>query len=154
MSESDTLTIRPCRADDLPAVIAMLADDVLGAARETAGGAAAAYERAFEAITAQSGNTVYVAEEKGRVIGCFQLTMIPNLTFEGGLRAQIEGVRVSARARGQGVGEKMMAYAIQAARDAGCRIVQLTSNRQREDALRFYERMGFAPTHVGFKLYL
>lgn len=152
--DAENVTIRPCREDDLPTVVAMLADDVLGAGREAAGADPAAYEDAFAEIEAQPGNTVYVAEQDGEVVGCFQLTLIPNLSFEGGKRAQIEGVRVAAAARGQGLGEAMMAFAISKAREEGCRMVQLTSNRKREDALRFYERLGFEPTHIGFKLYL
>lgn len=154
MKDNESIIIRPCRPDDLDAVVAMLIDDTLGAGREAGVGGIAAYERAFAQIEAQAGNTVYVAEDAGTVIGCFQLTMIANLTFEGGLRAQIEGVRVASSARGRGIGERMMLHAVETAREAGCRIVQLTSNRSREDAIRFYERLGFEPTHVGFKLYL
>lgn len=148
------MIIRPATQADLPAIVAMLVDDVLGSGREVGGGDITPYEKAFADIAVQPGNTVYVAEQSGAVLGCFQFTVIPNLTFEGAKRAMIEGVRVSAAARGQGIGERMMRFAVEEARRAGCRIVQLTSNRQRPDAIRFYERLGFEPTHVGLKLYL
>ena len=152
---SADLTIRPCASqDDLAHVVALLSSDVLGAKREGTSEELAPYAKAFAEIDADPNNTVYVVEDAGQVIGCYQLTFIPNLSFMGGKRAQIEGVRVADHARGRGIGEKMMAHAIDKAREAGCRMVQLTSNRQRDDALRFYERLGFEPTHIGFKYYL
>lgn len=154
MSSAETVTIRPCTLDDLDAVVALLANDLLGAGREAAGADLASYRQAFAEIEADPRNTVYVAEQGGQVVGCYQLSIIPNLTFEGGWRAQIEGVRVCADARGAGVGEQLMRHAIAIAGQEKCRLVQLTSNRTRDGALRFYERHGFEPTHVGFKLYL
>lgn len=154
MKSDRKVIIRPARKADLPAIVAMLVDDVLGSGREASGGDLSPYEMAFADIAAQPGNTVYVAEQGGSVVGCFQLTLIPNLSLEGARRALIEAVRVAGSARGQGLGERMMRFAVDEARRCGSRIVQLTSNRQRADAIRFYERLGFEPTHIGFKLYL
>ena len=154
MSAGSDITIRPCRADDLEQVIGLLADDMLGAGREARDADVAPYRAAFSEIEADPRNTVYVAEAEGRIVGCYQITIIPNLSFQGGRRAQIEGVRVTGEMRGRGLGEQLMRHAIEIAREHGCRIVQLTSNRERSDALRFYERLGFGPSHVGFKLYL
>ena len=154
MDASQNISIRPCHNEDLEQVVALLADDDLGATRESADSDMAAYAEAFQEIDSDPRNTVFLAVGDGRILGCYQLTIIPNLTFEGGRRALIEGVRVAEGARGQGIGEKMMAHAISVARDENCRIVQLTSNKQRSDALRFYERLDFIPSHVGFKLYL
>lgn len=149
------VTIRPCVGEaDLACVVELLSTDVLGSTREGTAEELDPYARAFAEIEADPNNTVYVVEDAGEVIGCYQLTLIPNLSFKGGKRAQVEGVRVADHARGRGIGEKMMAHAIETARAAGCRMVQLTSNRQRDDALRFYERLGFEPTHIGFKYYL
>ncbi len=146
--------IRPCGQDDLAQVAALLADDELGAGRELSTDDISAYEAAFREIEPDPRNTVFVAEADGRVVGCYQLTIIPNLSFEGGRRALIEGVRVAENMRGKGLGEQMMIHAIATAREQNCRIVQLTSNRQRPGAIRFYEGLGFEPSHVGFKLYL
>ena len=88
------------------------------------------------------------------MIGTFQLTTIPYLTFQGGKRAQIEAVRVKASARGRGLGREMLRWAIQRAKDKGCHLVQLTTNKQRDEAVRFYEPLGFKATHEGMKLYL
>ena len=154
MTSSERIEIRPARAEDLGAVVRLLADDVLGAGREDAAANLARYETAFAEIDADPRNTVYVAERGSEIIGCYQLTIIPNLSFTGSRRAQIEGVRVAASARGLGLGEQLMRHAIDRARAEGCGLVQLTSNNERPDALRFYERVGFKPTHTGFKLYL
>jgi len=101
-----------------------------------------------------SNNRLIVADLDGEVIGCMQLTTIPHLTFKGGTRLQIEGVRVDKAFRGQKVGAAMIDWAVAFARAAGCHLVQLTSNRDRDDALRFYEGCGFRPSHIGFKHYL
>jgi GNAT superfamily N-acetyltransferase len=145
--------IREASADDVPAIVALLADDPLGATREDAGDLFA-YCRAFEAIAAQQGNMILVAEHAGRVVGCLQLTIIPGLSRRGVTRALIEGVRVSADSRGLGIGERLISHAIRVAREAGCGLMQLTSDNSRADAHRFYERLGFVASHVGFKLTL
>lgn len=140
------------RRDDLPAVIRLLADDVLGQSREAAGeGMDPAYIEAFDAITLDPNNRLIVADQDGEVIACMQLTAIPHLTFKGGTRLQIEGVRVDQRYRGRKVGRTMIDWAIALADSTGCHLVQLTSNKDRGDALRFYEEQGFQPSHVGFK---
>lgn len=148
-----TLVVRLATREDLPSIVRLLADDVLGAGREVPGEPTAdCYRIAFDAMQAQGGNDVLLAERDGTVVGCVQLTVIPGLSRAGALRAQLEGVRVAASARGQRVGEQLVRAAIERARAAGCSLVQLTSDRSRADALRFYERLGFQPTHVGMKL--
>lgn len=144
---------RTAQHDDLPSIIALLSDDTLGAARE-GNEYEAAYHAAFMAIQAQSGNSLIVAEHQDQIIGVLQLTLIPGLSRGGMLRAQIESVRVSSQHRGLRVGRKLLEYAIEQARSAGCGMVQLTSDKQRIDALRFYEGLGFKPSHEGFKLML
>lgn len=145
---------RAAHSRDLGKIIALLVDDPLGASRESFDTSQKAYEEAFTEIDSDPNNFVYVAEDDGVVIGCLQVTFIANLSFEGGRRALIEAVRVADSHQGQGLGKRLMEHAIDLARERGCRIVQLTSNNQRPDAIRFYEQLGFQPTHVGFKLYL
>ena len=147
------MVIRAGRREDLPAVVRLLADDPLGATRERyAEPLPPEYPVAFEAMQKQGGNELLVAELDGAVVGCLQLTLIPGLSRLGTTRAQIEGVRVDARARGRQIGEALVRAAIDRARAAGCGLVQLTTDRTREDAHRFYERLGFAATHLGMKL--
>ena len=112
------------------------------------------YTQALEAINAQAGNSVIVAIMEGEVVGVLQLTMIPGLSRGGMLRAQIESVRVSSRHRGQRLGKALFDHAIERARKAGCGLVQLTSDKQRTDALRFYEELGFVASYEGLKLSL
>lgn len=147
------LTYREARREDVPEVIEMLADDVLGAGREAAD--PAPYFAAFDAMQAENGNLLIVGEEPGgRVSATYQLTFISGLSLSAARRAQIESVRVAGHLRGQGVGAEMFADAEARARAAGCRLMQLTSNRSRDRALAFYEQLGFKPTHIGFKRYL
>ena len=154
MSQPSSLTLRKAVRTDLPALVAMLADDVLGASRERPGDLAL-YERAWQQIEAQAGNQVLVADLAPHgVVGCLQLTFIPGLARQGALRAQIEGVRVAAAHRGHDIGERLLAFAIASAREAGCHLVQLTTDKRRTDAHRFYERLGFHATHEGMKLEL
>lgn len=150
---SFSLSFRPATQDDLAAIIALLSDDPLGATREGRE-FELAYHAAFMAIQAQRGNSLIVAEHEHQVIAVLQLTLIPGLSRGGMLRAQIESVRVSNLYRGQGIGKKLLDYAINQARTAGCGMVQLTSDKQRRDALRFYEGLGFTASHEGFKLLL
>jgi GNAT superfamily N-acetyltransferase len=149
-----SVTFRPARSGDLAVIIALLSDDKLGVNRESFEGNSQAYEQAFAEIDGDPNNMVYVAEDDGRVIGCLQVTFIANLTFKGGRRALVEAVRVADSHQGQGLGKRLMEYVIDLARERGCRLVQLTSNKDRDDAIRFYEQFGFQPSHVGFKLYL
>jgi ribosomal protein S18 acetylase RimI-like enzyme len=153
----EDIAIRPAMRDDVPAIVALLADDPLGATRETPGDLEP-YLRAFDDMAAQGGNIALVAERTGpgaeKIIGCLQLTMIPGLSRHGIKRGQIEGVRVSAACRGLRIGERLICHAIDIARAEGCGLVQLTSDVSRPDAHRFYERLGFVASHAGFKLAL
>lgn len=147
------MIIRDARRADIGAVAALLADDVLGRERETPGDPA--YLVAFERMRGQSGNHLLVAEDdEGRVVGCLQLLILPGLARKGATRAQVEGVRVAAAARGRKVGEALMDEAIGRARAAGCVLAQLTTDLTREDAHRFYEKFGFRRTHLGMKMTL
>ena len=112
------------------------------------------YIEAFGRISRDPNNELIVADLDGKPVGMLQLTYIPYLTHVGSWRCLIEGVRIHANYRGQGLGEKMFAYAIEKARVKGCKLVQLTSDKQRPDAIRFYKKLGFVPTHEGFKLHL
>lgn len=146
------LAVRNATEADLPAIVGLLADDALGAFRERdQDDGMAAYRRAFADIQAQSGNRFLVAELDGRVVGCLQLIVLPGLSHHGARRAHIESVRIDSRLRGQGLGAQLTEAALAIAADEGCRIAQLTTDRQRADAHRFYERMGFAFSHLGMK---
>lgn len=154
-AESIPLVFRDARRGEVPAIIRLLADDPLGRTREAAEDwENPAYYRAFDAIDADPSNRLIVAESEGRLIGCLQLTLIPNLTFKGGTRLHIEGVRVDAAFRSHGVGAAMIEWAVVFGRENACRLVQLDCNASRRDAHRFYESLGFEPTHIGYKCYL
>jgi GNAT superfamily N-acetyltransferase len=147
------LLFRTARREDLAAIVALLADDVLGKARDAAT-VDAAYQAAFDAIDADSRNELVVADDDGAVVACLQLTYIPGLGRHGAERAQVEAVRVRRDRRGSGLGTELMQWVIARARARGCALVQLTTDQRRADAHRFYERLGFEPTHVGMKLSL
>ncbi len=153
MSETDTeeITIRRATEHDVADIVALLADDPLGAARETPADPAP-YLAAFAAIDADPQQRLVVAERAGQVIGTAQLTYLPGLSRRGAVRAQIEAVRIGAAARGTGLGSRLIGWCVEQAREHGCALVQLTSDTSRQDAHRFYERLGFHATHVGFKL--
>ena len=144
------MEIRDAREDDLDAIAALLADDGLGRGREAPGDPA--YAAAFRRMQNQPGNVYMLAIEDYQVIACLQYTVIHGLSRSGMSRAQIEGVRVHAEHRGRGLGETMMRAAIDRARADGCGLVQLTTDRSRDDAHRFYERLGFVASHHGMKL--
>jgi GNAT superfamily N-acetyltransferase len=146
------LVIRRARAHDVPAIVDMLADDPLGAQRESPGDPA--YTSAFAAIDADPRQLLAVAESGGEVVGTLQLTFIPGLSRRGATRALIEAVRVRSDQRGSGLGRRLAEWAIAAARERGAAVVQLTSDASRVDAHRFYERLGFVASHVGMKLFL
>lgn len=149
----ERLTFRAGRREDLRDIVRLLADDVLGEQREHAQDPLRdAYGRAFDAIAADSRNDVLVAEQQGHIVATLQLTFIPSLSFQGGERAQIENVRVDRTVQGSGVGAALVRWSIERAQDRGCRLVQLTTNAARLDAHRFYQRLGFIPSHVGMKL--
>jgi GNAT superfamily N-acetyltransferase len=143
-------TIRPATQNDVPAIVAMLADDPLGARREQPGDPA--YLAAFTALAADPRQLLVVAEQDGAPVGTLQLTFIPGLSRRGATRAQIEAVRVWADRRGSGLGQELVRWAIDTARERGCVLVQLTTDNSRTDAHRFYERLGFQASHVGMKL--
>jgi len=149
------LVYRDATEDDLPALVAMLAEDELGAAREDASAPLnARYRAALRAINADPNNALTLVEENGKPVGMLQLTYIPYLTHIGSWRCLIEGVRIHRDYRGRGLGSEFIRWAIARARERGCSIVQLTSDKQRPDALRFYESLGFTASHEGFKLRL
>lgn len=144
------VVIRQAAAADVPAIVEMLADDPLGARRERLG--SARYAEAFAEIDADPRQVLAVAVSGDEVIGTLQLTFIPGLSRVGATRALIEAVRVRADHRGAGLGARLVEWAIEAARDRGAAMVQLTTDASRKDAHRFYERLGFEPTHIGMKL--
>ena len=136
---------------DLPAVVALLADDVLGRTRDRAV-VDEAYERAFRQITEDPRNQLIVADDGGEVVAVLQVTYIPGLGRHGAERALVESVRVRADRRGQGLGARLMTWVVDRARERGCALVQLTTDKRRADAHRFYERLGFVASHEGMKL--
>ncbi|MET7938781.1 GNAT family N-acetyltransferase [Streptomyces sp. NPDC005302] len=147
------LEIRAAVAGDVPAVVAMLADDPLGARRESPDDLTP-YLRALERLSADPNQHLVVAVREGRVVGTLQLTVIPGLSRKGATRSVIEGVRIHADERGSGLGTQLIEWAIDESRRQECQLVQLTSDASRTDAHRFYERLGFEASHVGFKLAL
>jgi len=142
------VNIRKATRADVPAIVALYADDMLGRARETPD-ALDPYYAAFDALSGE----VFVGERDGRIIGTLQLTIIQQLSYRGSKVAEIEAVRVATDLRGGGLGAELIRFAVERARSAGCVRVQLTSNKDRVDAHRFYERLGFRRSHEGFKLY-
>lgn len=153
MSHPAALQFRHARRADLDTIIALLADDVLGSQREDISvPAAACYVRAFDAIERDPNQYLAVAERDGAVVGCLQLTFIPGLSRRGLWRGQIESVRVAAHERGAGTGRTLFEWAIGQCREHGCGMVQLTTDKSRSDARRFYESLGFVATHEGMKL--
>jgi len=145
--------IREAVRADLPAIVGLLADDVLGKARDFAT-VDDAYEKAFAAIDADPRNSLVVAQDGDAIVACMQITYIPGLGRHGAERSQVEAVRVHAAGRGHGVGQQLMAWAIEQARMRGCFMMQLTSDKSRVDAHRFYARLGFVASHEGMKLLL
>lgn len=153
---SASVTLRRARVTDLTDIAGLLADDPLGAGRDGVRTAAdlAAYERAFALIDGDPAHLLVVAEAAGELAGTMQLLFLPGLSRRGALRAQVEAVRVAAPGRGHGLGSAMIRWGISEARRRGCALVQLTSDKSRADAHRFYERLGFTASHEGMKLIL
>lgn len=144
--------MRPARRQDVAAIVALLADDRLGAGREdTSEAALPAYLAAFERIAADGRNLLAVAEDAVGVVGCLQLTFIPGLSNQGQDLALLEGVRVASDRRGGGLGAQMIEWAMDEARRRGCASIELLTHVSRTEAQRFYARLGFAPSHVGMK---
>ncbi|MGY1769608.1 N-acetyltransferase family protein [Blastococcus sp. SYSU D00813] len=148
------MRIRDAVETDLPAVVAMYADDTLGATREgPADPLPEEYRRAFAAIRDDPRHRLVVAEDDdGAILATLQLSFLPHLVRRGGERAQVEAVRVAAGQRGSGVGRRLLTWAVEEARARGCVLVQLTTDAARPDAHRFYEGLGFTASHVGMKL--
>ena len=155
MRDSLNLQFRPATQADLPAIVRMLAEDELGSQRERFETPLPhAYYIAFEAIEADPNQQVIVADLNGEVVGTLQLTFLPSISYQGGVRAQVESVRVLAQLRGQGIGARLMEWAIEQARQRGCHLMQLTSHKSRSGAHRFYEKLGFTKSHIGMKINL
>jgi ribosomal protein S18 acetylase RimI-like enzyme len=151
----NAVIFRQAVRDDLPAIIELLADDALGANREDASNPPASdYVEAFEAIGHDPHQLLAVGQRDNTVIACLQITFIPGLSHRGQWRGQIESVRVSSGIRGEGLGQQLFAWAIEQCRQRGCGLVQLTSDKTRQEAIRFYEALGFKASHEGFKLAL
>ena len=155
--DGGTFRLRPAVRGDLPAIVRLLADDSMGAGRERQGDMEP-YERAFEAIDADPCHLLVVGELApqgavgGPVVATFQISFLPGISRQGAWRSQIEGVRVEVSVRGQGIGGRMMQWAIEESRRRGCTLMQLTTHKSRTAAHRFYERLGFAADHEGMKL--
>ena len=147
------LEVRRATREDVPLIVAMLRDDPLGATRESTP-ADPVYASAFEAIAADPHQWLVVGVRAGEVIATLQLTIIAGLSRRGARRALIEAVRVRSDHRGGGYGQTLVRWAVDKARDEGCVMIQLTTDKSRVDAHRFYERLGFTDTHVGYKLAL
>jgi GNAT superfamily N-acetyltransferase len=151
----DTLSFRRAVRDDLTDIVQLLADDPLGARRERfTSPLLASYFDAFEAIDRDPNNELVIAERGGAVVAVLQMTFIPYLTYQGGWRALIEGVRVSAKLRSSGIDKQLFTWAIERARQRNCQLLQLTSDKARPEAMRFYQSLGFVASHEGFKLHL
>ena len=149
------LRIRHATANDLSAIVRMLADDFLGQQRErTEDPIPDSYVKAFQEIETDPNNELIVAELDNEVIGTLQLTFTPSISFQGSRRCTVESVRVNTRYRGQGIGRKMMIWEIERAKANGCGSMQLTTNSERIDAHHFYENLGFKASHIGMKLKL
>ncbi len=146
---------RSARRDDVPSIVALLANDPLGAKRERLESPLPqSYYAAFEAIDRDPNHELIVVTVDDQVCGVMQLSFLPYLTYGGGWRAQIEGVRVAPEFRSKGLGRELFLWGINRAREHGCHLVQLTTDKSRPNALRFYESLGFKASHEGMKLHL
>ncbi len=148
------MALREARRGDVPDIMRLLAEDQISDKLDDPKGDMTPYRAAFDAIAADPNNAIYVWEEDGDIIGCMQLTFLPGLLLKGGWRAQIEGVRVDSRHRGGKIGERLVGAAIAMARAKGCVLLQLTTNKERVNAHRFYRRLGFVASHEGMKFKL
>ena len=147
---AESVSIRPACREDVAAIVAMLADDHLGRARERLEDPLpASYYEAFSRVERDQNLQLVVAESEGRVVGCLQLAILPGLSSQGGVRGLLEDVRVASDCRSRGIGEKLVQWAIAEAQARGCKLVELFTHNTRVDAQRFYKRLGFQPSHVG-----
>ena len=151
---ASSITIRHARREDVVSIVKMLADDALGGSRERIEDPLpSCYFAAFDKVAHDPNITLVVAEgEGGAVIGCLQLCILPGLSSQGVPRGLIEDVRVASHLRGQGIGEQLVQWAVAEARSRGCMLIELLTHSSRVDAQRFYERLGFARSHVGMTL--
>jgi GNAT superfamily N-acetyltransferase len=153
--KSQDILFRLATRADLPSIVRMLADDDLGSQRERyENPLPETYYSAFEQIDKDPNHELIVAERNGEAVGTLHLMFLPSISFQGGLRAQVESVRVDQRFQSQGIGGEMMKWAMERARQRGAHVVQLTTHKTRLDAHRFYERLGFKGSHLGMKLSL
>jgi GNAT superfamily N-acetyltransferase len=150
------MTFREARKSDVPEIVKLLAEDTIGKVREQyTDPLPQYYYDAFDRIAANENEMLLVVEnDDGEVVGTLQLTFLQHLSYRGRLRAQIESVRIREDSRNKGLGQQMIEWAIRLAKDRNAHVVQLASDKKRRDAIRFYERIGFKPTHEGMKLYL
>lgn len=150
-----TISFRNANIEDIPTIVQFLADDPLGSEREKfEDPIPESYIEAFNAISNDPNNELFVGTIGTEIVGTLQLTFIPGLSYQGGWRALIESVRVKRKYRDQGIGKRFFQWAIDYAKERGCYLVQLTSNKKRLRAIKFYESVGFQATHEGMKLYL
>jgi ribosomal protein S18 acetylase RimI-like enzyme len=146
---------RPARREDLPDIVRMLADDELGSQREQCEDPLPeSYYAAFEQIKSDPNHELIVTDFDGKVIGTLHLMFLPSISYQGQLRAQVESVRVDREYQNRGIGSEMMKWTIERAKERGAHMIQLTSHKSRQDAHRFYERLGFKGSHLGMKLNL
>ena len=141
------VTFRPATLDDLDAIVGLLTDDPVSREREGTGGVTDRHRQAFAAIAADERQLLLVADAAGAVVASLQVTFIPGLTYGGDERCQLEAVHVASSHRGGGLGSRLVEHAIGLARQRGCAVVQLTSDKRRTDAIRFYEALGFTASH-------
>ena len=147
---TESVSIRPARREDVAAIVAMLADDHLGRARERVDDPLpASYYEAFARVERDQNIQLVVAESEGRVVGCLQLAILPGLSSQGGRRGLLEDVRVASDCRSRGIGEQLVQWAVTEAKARGCNLVELLTHQTRTDAQRFYKRLGFTASHVG-----
>ncbi|MCK1398820.1 GNAT family N-acetyltransferase [Bradyrhizobium sp. 4] len=147
---AESVSIRPARREDVAAIVAMLADDHLGRARERVDDPLpASYYEAFARVERDQNIQLVVAESEGRVVGCLQLAILPGLSSQGGRRGLLEDVRVASDCRSRGIGEQLVQWAVTEAKARGCNLVELLTHQTRTDAQRFYKRLGFTASHVG-----
>ncbi|CUT11846.1 FIG01201438 hypothetical protein [Bradyrhizobium sp.] len=147
---AESVSIRPARREDVASIVAMLADDRLGSARERVEDPLpASYYEAFARVERDQNLQLVVAENEGRVVGCLQLAILPGLSSQGGLRGLLEDVRVASDCRSRGIGEQLVQWAVTEAKARGCNLVELLTHQTRTDAQRFYKRLGFTASHVG-----
>ncbi|RRQ49033.1 GNAT family N-acetyltransferase [Maribacter algicola] len=150
------MKFRKANIKDVLSIVQLIADDVLGSKRENfTTPLPKNYYDAFERINDDSNQELTVViDDKDEVVGVFQMTFIPYLTYQGGIRAQMEGVRVHKGQRNQGIGKSIFQWAIQRAKERKAHLLQLTTDKNRPDAIRFYKSLGFKPSHVGMKMHL